>query len=108
MFTLLMNDICQIYETTKDYNGQPVTEATPTEIGAAFDYDHRTYPKYNTEMEVYDVVIYLPPEADLDMNDANRYRFQRKGDTRLLQDYEIEAVRDHMTGAIHHYEVVCK
>lgn len=105
MIDQLFNEICQIYDTVKDQYGVEVLEATPVEIRAAFEFDHRIYPKYNTEEEYYDVIIYLPVSASLDMETKNRYRFKRKGGTRVIQDYIISEIRNPLTGRIHHYEV---
>jgi len=80
-------------------------ESTPTEMRAAFEFDHRVYPKYNLEQERYDVVIYLPVEANLDVETKDRYRFKRKGGVRVIQDYEISEIRNPRTGRVHHYEV---
>lgn len=105
MIEQLFNEICQIYDTVKDKYGVDVMGTTPVEVRAAFEFDHRVYPKYNTEKEFYDVVIYLPVTVTLDMESKNRYKFKRKGGSRVIHDYTIAEIRNPVNGKIHHYEV---
>ena len=107
MINTCYNAVCYIYESYTDHNGMAVT-GTPTEVRAAFERNHRTYPKYNEETVIYDTIIFLPPSANLDIETNDRYVFQEKGHTKKLIDYEIEEIKHQVTGVLHHYEVLCK